>query len=153
MYYQGYHTDFAISLLIEDNNRELKQFLKVGEETLEKAINTCQVSKRIGHISKTIEEEIYKNGYFVLKQLTGHGIGKKLHEDPYILGFLDRPLEETEMIKPGLTIAIEIIYSMGTEKIVYEKDNKWSVITKDKSLSACFEKTIAITDKKLLVLT
>ncbi len=154
VFYKGFHTDFAETYLIGDlYDKKKKKFLEVGRKTLNKAIESCQVYGRLGSISKTIEEEIYKNGYFILKDLTGHGIGKDLHEDPYIFGYLNKPIKKTIILKPGLVIAIEVIYSMGTEEIEYEKDNDWSVVTKDKSLSACFEHTIAITKKKVLVLT
>ncbi len=154
VFYKGFHTDFAETYLIGDlDNKEKRKFLEVGRRTLNKAIKSCQVYGRLGSISQTIEEEIERNGYFILKDLTGHGIGKDLHEDPYVFGYLDKPIEKTIVLKPGLVIAIEVIYSMGSEEIDYEKDNQWSVITKDKSLSACFEHTIAITEKKVLVLT
>jgi methionyl aminopeptidase len=88
-----------------------------------------------------------------MEQLTGHGIGKELHEDPFVPGFLDKPVEKTLKIRPGLVIAIEVIYSMGTEEIAYEKDTEWSIVTSDGSLSACFEHTVAITDKNTCILT
>jgi methionyl aminopeptidase len=88
-----------------------------------------------------------------MKDLTGHGIGKALHEDPFVLNYLDRPINKTYKIKKGLTIAIEIIYSMGAGEMAYERGVSWSVITKDKSISACFEKTIAVTDKNTFILT
>lgn len=153
VYYKGFHTDFAETYLIGDPDQKKLNFLRVGKETLDKAIKNCQVNGRLGQISKTIEEEIYKNNFFILRDLTGHGIGRQLHEDPYVFGYLDIPIEKTILLKPGLVIAIEVIYSLGSEEIAYEKNNNWSVITKDRSLSACFEKTIAFTEKKVLVLT
>ncbi len=87
-----------------------------------------------------------------MKELTGHGIGHELHEDPFVPGFLEKPIEKTYKIKNGLVIAVEIIYAMGREKIAYEAD-EWSIITADHSISACFEKTIAITDENTFILT
>jgi len=75
-----------------------------------------------------------------------------LHEDPYIFGFVDRPINKSTLIKKGLVIAIEIIYAMGTETMIYEDDN-WSIITMDQSLSACFEHTIAVTERGPVILT
>jgi len=153
-YFKGYHTDYADTWVVGDiRNEKVIDFLNTGKLALKKAINAVKVGNYIGDISETIENEIYKNGYFVIKQLTGHGIGRKLHEDPYIFGFKNAPREKTEKIKPGLTIAIEVIYSMGTEKISREKNSHWSIITTDKSLSACFEHTVAVEEKRTLILT
>lgn len=153
MYYQGYHTDYAITVLVGEKDPKKEKFLEIGKQTLEKAIQKAQAGHFLGEISEVIQKEIYGNGYFILKELTGHGVGKDLHEEPYVLGFVDRPVEKTYKIKPGLVIAIEIIYSMGTEKIAYEKGDDWSIITRDKSLSACFERSVAITDKNTVILT
>ncbi len=151
--YQGFHTDYAITKVIgESKNIKINKFLKIGKETLYKAIKKAKIGNRIGHISSVIEKEIKGSGYFIIKELTGHGIGKKLHEDPYVLGFIDLPINKSPMIKKGLVIAIEIIYAMGTEKISYEEDN-WSIITKDRSLSACFEHTVAVTGQGPVILT
>ena len=154
MLYKGWHTDYAITTVIggESKDPKVNKFLKIGEDTLYLAIKEAKIGGRLGSISKVIEREIVGNGYFIIKELTGHGIGKKLHEDPYVFGFVDRPINKTAVIKIGLVIAIEIIYAMGTETMVYEEDN-WSIITKDRSLSACFEHTIAVTDQGPIILT
>lgn len=149
----GLHTDYAITKVVGTNNdKNVHKFLKIGEETLYKAIKEAKPGNHLGNISTVIENEIVGNGYFIIKELTGHGIGKKLHEDPYVFGYLDRPINKTLLIKPGLVIAIEIIYAEGTDKMVYEEDD-WSIRTKDRSLSACFEHTIAVTGQGPVILT
>ena len=154
LYHQGFHTDCAKTMVVgEEEKGEIKRFLDTGREALKKAIEKIKVGGYLGEVSKAIETIIKKNGYFVIKKLTGHGIGKDLHEDPFVFGFLDRPLEKTLKIKPGLVLAVEVIYSMGTEEMVFEKDNDWSIVTKDGSLSACFEKTVAVTKNGVLILT
>lgn len=154
MYFKGYHTDFATTFFIGNNlSNEINHFLETGKKTLFKAIEQAKVGNRIGNISEVIQDEIENQGYFIIKDLTGHGIGKELHADPHVFGYRERPTEKTLLIKPGLTIAIEVIYSKGTEKIKHEKNNNWSIISADGSLTACFEHTIAITEKKTLVLT
>ena len=151
--YKGFHTDYAITRVIgKCRDEKTNKFLRIGEETLYQAIKKAKIGNRLGHISSVIEKEITGNGYFVIKKLTGHGIGKKLHEDPYVFGFVDRPIDQSPLIEKGLVIAIEIIYAMGTDKMIYEEDN-WSIITKDRSLSACFEHTIAVTDQGPIILT
>jgi len=154
MLYKGWHTDHAITKVIggESKDKNINKFLKIGEETLYQAIKQAKIGNRLGNISEVIEKAITGNGYFIIKELTGHGIGRKLHEDPYVFGFVDRPVNKSLLIKKGLVIAIEIIYAMGTDIMIYEKDN-WSIITKDRSVSACFEHTIAVTDKGPVILT
>jgi methionyl aminopeptidase len=154
LYYQGFHTDCAKTMVVgEEEKGEIKRFLDTGREALKKAIEKIKVGGYLGEVSKAIETIIKKNGYFVIKKLTGHGIGRDLHEDPFVFGFLDRPVEKTLKIKPGLVLAVEVIYSMGTEEMVFEKDNDWSIVTKDGSLSSCFEKTVAVTKNGVLILT
>lgn len=154
MLYKGWHTDYAITKVIggESKNKNINKFLKIGEETLYNAIKQAKIGNRLGHISDLIEKSIKSNGYFIIKELTGHGIGRKLHEDPYVFGYLDRPINKSLLIKKGLVIAIEIIYAMGTEHMIYEDDN-WSIITQDRSISACFEHTVAVTDRGPIILT
>lgn len=153
-YYQGFHTDFAETVIIgSTKNQELITFLETGRQALKKAIAQAKVNNRLGDISEAIEQEITKKNYCIIKDLTGHGIGKELHEDPFILGFLDRPKKQTTLINSGLTIAIEVIYSQSSQEIAYEEDGGWSIITKDGSLSACFEHTVAITNQGTTILT
>lgn len=152
--YKGFHTDYATTFVVDNGQKkEVNRFLEVGQETLNLVIKKAKTGNHIGDISKEIEQNIYKNGYHILKELTGHGIGRDLHEDPFVLGFLDREVNKTLKLQAGLVLAIEVIYSMGTEKIAYEAANDWSIRTKDSSLSACFEKTVAIMPKETIILT
>ncbi len=154
MLYKGLHTDYAVTKVVggPSKDEKINKFLKTGEETLYLAIKKAVIGNRVGSISEVIEREIISKGYFIIKELTGHGIGKKLHEDPYVFGYVDKSINKTPLINKGLVIAIEIIYAMGTDIMVYEKDN-WSIITKDRSISACFEHTIAVTDNGPIILT
>ena len=154
VYYKGFHTDHGITMVVGDKTTpEIERFLRTGREALTLAIQQAHVGNRIGHISEAIEKKITGAGYTIMKQLTGHGVGRELHEDPYIPGYVTKSIEKTAQLKPGMVLALEIIYSMGSGDIAYEKGQEWSIITKDKSMSACFEHTIAITDKNTLVLT
>ena len=153
-FYKGFHTDTATTIVIGGNtDEETQKFLDVGRKALDKGIAQVKAGNHLGHISRVIQNEVEGNGYFILKQLTGHGIGRELHEDPYVFNFLDRPIEKTYKMRPGLVIAVEVIYSQGTEEIVHEEEEEWSIITDDHSLSACFEKTIAITEENAYILT
>ena len=151
--YRGYHTDYATSLVVGTVHKpKLEAFLQTGRQALAKGIAQARVNNHLGHISQAIEKEIYAKHFFVLKDLTGHGIGRQLHEDPFVFNYLDRPIEKTERICEGLVIAIEVIYSMGSEEIVYEKRGEWSIKTSDSGLSACFEHTVAIIGDKGYIL-
>ena len=153
-YYRGFHTDYATTFVVgASGDAKTEKFLKVGRETLDKAIQQAKVGNYLGNISEVIEEGIYSNGYHIMEQLTGHGVGHELHEDPFVPGYIDKPLNETLKIRAGLVLAIEVIYSMGTEHIANEKGDNWSIVTADGSLSACFEHTVAITDKNTFILT
>ncbi|QQG44704.1 MAG: type I methionyl aminopeptidase [Candidatus Roizmanbacteria bacterium] len=154
VYYKGYHTDWATTLIVgQKKDEKHKKFLEVGKSTLKKAIEKAKIGRHLGEISALIQKEIEGNGYFVVKELTGHGIGCKLHEEPYIPGFLDKSVKQTPIMKSGLTMAIEVIYSEGTEEMIYEPGENWSIVTKDGSISACFESTVALSDKKTFILT
>lgn len=153
-FYKNFHTDYATTIVIGGVKDEKKRkFLSVGEETLEKAIAVAKAGRHLGEISAVIEKEIKRPGYFILRELTGHGVGRELHEDPFVPGFVNKPVEKTIIMKPGLVIAIEIIYSMGTEEIAYEQAGAWSIKSADNSLTGCFEKSVAITQDTTYILT
>lgn len=151
--YKGYHTDYATSFIIGQPKSVIDQeFLQQGKETLDLAIKELKSGSHLGHISKKISDNLKKYKLSVVKELTGHGIGRQLHEDPFIPGWCDKPIEETIVARPGLVVAIEIIYARGNGKMKYEEDN-WSIITADHSLSACFEHTVAVYENSTLILT
>lgn len=153
MYYKGFHTDFADTLAIGKVSNKIESFLQTGRNTLALAIKKVEKGRKIGEISQTIQKEIEAAGYSIVKELTGHGVGKDLHEDPNIPGFLDRPIENTIMIRRGMVIAIEVIFAMRRGEMEHEENNDWSIRTKDESLSACFEHSVAVTDTNTLILT
>jgi methionyl aminopeptidase len=151
--FKGYHTDFATTFIVGKMKRKDDLiFLKTGKKTLNKAIDKVKMGNYIGEISYTIQNEIEKMKFSIIPELTGHGIGRELHEDPLVPCFLDRPIKKTYKMPEGLVLAIEVIYTKGSGKIKYEKNNNWSLVTKDNSLAACFENTVAITDKEAVIL-
>jgi len=83
----------------------------------------------------------------------GHGVGKSLHEEPEIPGYLAAKIEKTPLLVPGMTIAVEVIYNMGKPDVVYERNDDWTISTEDESLSGLFERTILITEKNPRLLT
>ena len=153
LYYQGFHTDLATTIKVgKTKNAEIDRFLEVGRATLNKAIKQAKVGNFVGNISLTIEEEIKGARYKPVMVLTGHGVGKNLHEDPAIPCFLDQKREKTPKLKAGMTIAIEVIYNLGSPKVVLEDDD-WTISTWDGKISGLFEETVAVTKDGPLVLT
>jgi len=149
MFYKGLHTDMARTIPVQTKN---DIFLKTGEKALKKAIKATKPGNRVGHISKAIEKEIKKAGFSPVKALTGHGVGKKLHEDPQIPCFLKGKIERTSQLKLGMTLAIEVIYTQGKPDVVLAPDG-WTVKTADGKLAGLFEDTVVVTAKGGKVLT
>lgn len=156
MYYQGFHTDTSWTVLVpngdKEENKEKQKFLRVGEEALIAAIKKAAPGSYLGDISQEIQSHIERAGYHVVRELTGHGVGKFLHEDPSIPGFLNRKIEKTGQIKEGMTLAIEVIYTLGQPEILLEADG-WTIATKDGKISALFEGTVAVLSNGPLILT
>lgn len=130
----------------------MARFIQVGWETLEKAIVAAQPGNRLGHISEAIETGLKAAGYDPVRALTGHGIGKDLHEEPSIPTFVDRPLQETPLLEPGMVLAIEVIYAAKSGEIKINQDG-WTVVTRDGSPAGLFEDMIAVTEKGPLICT
>ena len=165
VYFKGLNTDMAETLRVKNQKSkkvipsvsknqkdEIDKFLETGERALNEAIKVARAGNRVGHISKTIQDIVEGSGYSVVRNLVGHGIGKKLHEEPEVPGFLDTDINRTPTLKAGMTIAIEVIYNMGGSDVFLSKDG-WTIKTRDKSLSGVFERTIAITQNEPLILT
>jgi methionyl aminopeptidase len=156
IYYKGFHTDVSWSILVpggpKKDELEKKKFLQAGEEALTAAIKKALVGNYIGQISQEIQNRIEAAGYHVVRELTGHGVGKVLHEDPSIPGYLDQNYQKTTKIQSGMVLAIEIIYTLGKPDIVLEADG-WTITTKDGKISALFEGTVAVGPSGPLILT
>ena len=153
-YFGGFHTDCAISFMVGDSRDEtIERFLQAGKDALIDAIKAVKVGNYIGDISKAFQDRIESEGYSIIRRLTGHGVGKELHEEPYVPCFVSKPREQTVKITPGLVIAVEVMYAMGSGEMIQEPGNDWSLITKDGSLSAQFEHSLAVSDKNTLILT
>lgn len=158
VYYKGYHTDMAETVLVQGAKykaqEDKQRFLMIGKKALDAGIKQAVLGNRIGHISKAIQEIIEaEGGYSVVRSLIGHGVGKKLHEDPEVPGFLEGPISKTPLLMEGMTLAIEAIYNMGTADVVYAGTDDWAIKSADGSLSAVFERTIAIAAHGPLILT
>lgn len=149
LFYKGLHTDIARTVPVQ-TKKDI--FLKTGEKALKKAIKATKPGNRVGHISKAIGKEIKKSGFSPVKALTGHGVGKKLHEDPQIPCFLKGKIKRTPELAPGMTLAIEVIYTQGKPDVVLADDG-WTVKTADGGVAGLFEDTVVVTAKGGKVLT
>ena len=160
VYYEGFFTDMSETIRVRNSKFEIRnskldeidEFLETGGFALNEAIKKAKIGNRVGHISKTIQDIVEDKGYSVVRDLIGHGVGRKLHEEPGIPGYLVGKIENTPLLKEGMTIAIEVIYNMGKSGIKYS-DDQWTIRTQDKSLSGLFERTVAITKKGPVILT
>jgi len=147
-FYNGYNSDQCWTVEVGTSKEEC--FLSTGKKALEKAIEQAHPGNRVGDISEAIQKEIESAGFSVSRDLVGHGVGKKLHESPYIPGYVS--LNRGKKLKEGMSLAIEVIYQKGNYPIV-TGDDGWTVETADKSLSAVFEHSVGITSGDPLVFT
>jgi methionyl aminopeptidase len=152
IYYRGFNTDMSWSKSADEPVTTTGKFLRAGEETLKLAIDQLKPGHHVSDISKVIQTNLNRFGYSPVKELTGHGVGRKLHEEPMIPGFAPKNIGPTPLLVPGMVLAIEIIYAMGSPQVFLEEDG-WTIGTADGSLSGLFEKTVAITETGPYVLT
>jgi len=148
--YNGFQGDAAISLIVGNGNKQAKKLVEVTKGALEAGINAAHNGARLGDISVAIQYYAESRGYSVVREYTGHGIGRQMHEEPQIPNF-GKPGEGSEL-KKGMTLALEPMLNIGDWRTRVGSDG-WLVLTADGSLSAHFEHTIAITDSKPEVLT
>lgn len=147
--YQGFFADAAVTIGIGEISKQAERLIKITELALKKAIKMARPKKTLGDIGWIIQKTAEDNGLKVIKNLTGHGIGKKLHEDPVIYNFGGKG--EGIKLESGMVLAIEPMLAIGTEKIIQRPDESWA--TEDGSLSAHFEHTVAIMEKGSQILT
>ncbi|TET30407.1 type I methionyl aminopeptidase [Candidatus Aerophobetes bacterium] len=147
---QGYYADGAFTFPVGKISSKKKRLLEVTRAALYEGIGQIKPGNRIGDISSAIQRHVEKHGYSVVKTLFGHGTGEFLHEEPIIPNFGKE--RQGEKLREGMVLAIEPMVNQGGSE-VRVLPNKWTVVTKDGSLSAHFEHTIAILDGKATILT
>jgi methionyl aminopeptidase len=147
----GYYGDSAITVPIGQPNDSVKRLLRVTEESLELAIDKVRAGNRLFDISGTVERHVTSNGFSVVREFVGHGIGTSLHEEPQIPNYIDRN-SENPRLKPGMVLAIEPMVNAGKPETKVLSD-KWTAVARDGSYSAHFEHMVAVTDNGPWVLT
>lgn len=147
----GFHGDSAYTFAIGDPGDEVMQLLKVTKESLYKGIEKAIFGCRVGDIAWAIQDHTErKHGYGVVRDLVGHGVGRKLHEDPQVPNFGKRG--NGPKLNPGVTLAIEPMINMGTKDVYYERDG-WTVRTKDGKPSAHYEHSVCVQKGKADILS
>lgn len=151
MLYQGWNLDTSISFVVGESNESLEYFMAVGKKALAKAIGVATAGNSVYDISFQIEKTITRAGFSPTYELTGHGVGKKLHENPLIPNVTNKA-DRRKLLTAGDTLAIEVMYAQGQCDLVLAKDG-WTYETADGSLTALFEETILVTDGVAEILT
>jgi methionyl aminopeptidase len=152
MFYKGFHTDTATTVVC-GRNPEVQKFLEVGKLALKKAIEQAKPGKQIADISRAMQEVIESSGYSAVRALTGHGVGRQLHEQPAIPCFDVGDGRHSPTITPGMVLAIEVMYNEGGMDVEYKNDDGWTIVTADGKISGLFEQTVAVTSQGTFVLT
>ena len=146
----GYNGDAARTFLVGNVSEEAKRLVEVTKQAFFEGIKYAKKGNRIGDIGHAIQEFVEKNGYSVLKEFQGHGIGRSMHEDPGIPNY--GKAGKGPRIEPGMTLAIEPMVIMGKPDIL-ELDDGWTIISEDGTQTAHYENTILITEKEPEILT
>jgi len=148
--YKGFHTDMAITVPVGKVSSDILRLIRITKKSLKRGIKKMKPGNTIGDIGNTIQRYVESQGFNVVRELCGHGIGREIHEDPKILNYGKR--HTGEKIKEGMVLCIEPMITMGDWKLKKSKDGHgWE--TQDGSLSAHFEHTIAVTKDRCKILT
>ncbi|MCD6555071.1 MAG: type I methionyl aminopeptidase [Chloroflexi bacterium] len=148
--YKGFQGDAAITVAVGEVSPAARRLLEVTAGALEAGIAQCRAGQHMGDVSAAIQNYAESRGFSVVREYTGHGIGRKMHEDPQIPNFGEPG--RGALLRPGMTFALEPMVTMGTWR-TRVLDNGWTVVTLDGQLSAHFEHTIAVTDDEPEILT
>lgn len=148
VFLDGWHSD--LSYTVEVGTNKHKKFLEVGKNALKAGIEAFRTGNTLGDIGNAMQSIVEDTGYSVSRDLVGHGIGKNLHEDPYVPGY--GVSGQGPKLKEGMVFAIEVIYQKGDPemKII---DDDWTIVTKDGSLAGLFEETVVLTKNGPEILT
>ncbi len=147
----GYYGDSALTVAVGEVSEQARRLMRVTEESLELAIQQVRSGNRLFDVCGTVERHVVSNGFSVVREFVGHGIGTKLHEEPQIPNYVDRK-NENPRLKPGMVLAIEpMVNAGGPESRV--RGDKWTAVTRDGSCSAHFEHCVAVTENGPWVLT
>ena len=147
----GYYGDSALTVAVGEVSEEVKRLLKVTEESLELGIRQMVAGNRLFDVCGAVERHVTSNGFSVVREFVGHGIGTSLHEEPQVPNYVDRR-NENPRLKEGIVLAIEPMVNAGRPDTKVLSD-RWTAVTKDGSFAAHFEHCVAVTSNGPWVLT
>lgn len=150
--YKGYHGDSAITVGVGEIDAESRRLMDVTAEALQIGIEAATPGSWTTDISKAVQKYVEGQGYSVVREYTGHGIGRNMHEDPQILNYYEPRIGGRVRLRPGMTFALEPMVNVGDWKTKVLGDN-WTVVTADGTRSAHFEHTVAVTQNGPEILT
>lgn len=148
--FKGFYGDSAVTIPVGKIDSKVERLLSVTRESLDEGIKQVIAGNRISDISKAVQAYVEGNGFSVVRQFVGHGIGSELHEPPEIPNFYQG--EHTARLQPGMVLAIEPMVNTGTHKVKVLRDG-WTVVTSDKQPSAHFEHSVAVTEDGPFILS
>jgi methionyl aminopeptidase len=148
--YKGFVADHAVTAIVGEAGAEARKLVDITKGALDEGIRHLKPGARLGEVSNAIQSYVESAGFGVVREYVGHGVGRKMHEEPQVPNF--GPKESGPVLKKGMVLALEPMVTVGDWR-TRQLDDKWTVVTADGSLAAHFEHTIAVTDDGPLVLT
>ncbi|PIG95123.1 type I methionyl aminopeptidase [Gloeocapsopsis sp. IPPAS B-1203] len=150
-YHQGFHGDSCVTIAVGEVTPEAAKLIQVAEEALYKGIAQVKAGNYLMDIAGAIQDHVETNGFVIVEDFTGHGVGRNLHEEPSVFNFRTREMPNVKL-RAGMTLAIEPILNAGS-KLTRTLSDRWTAVTVDNSLSAQFEHTVLVTDSGYEILT
>ncbi len=150
-YFEGYHGDSCITICVGDAPQEAQTLSRVAKEALMAGLSQVKAGNTLLDIAGAVEDHVKANGFSVVEDYTGHGVGRNLHEEPSVFNFRTDELPNVTL-RPGMTLAIEPILNAGSKACRTLRD-QWTVVTRDGSLSAQWEHTVLVTSDGCEILT
>ena len=150
-YFDGYHGDSCITVCVGDVSEDARKLSRVAQESLMAGLSQIRAGNTLLDIAGAVEDHVKANQFSVVEDYTGHGVGRNLHEEPSVFNFRTNDLPNVKL-RPGMTLAVEPILNAGSNACRTLKD-RWTVVTKDGSLSAQWEHTIVVTSDGCEILT
>ncbi len=150
-YYQGFHGDSCITIAVGEVTPEAAKLIRVAEEALYKGIEQVKAGNCLLDLAGAIQDHVVANGFSIVEDFTGHGVGRNLHEEPSVFNFRTHEMPNVKL-RAGMTLAIEPILNAGSKHTRILPD-KWTAVTVDNALSAQFEHTVLVTETGYEILT
>lgn len=150
----GYCGDAALTIAVGTPSPVVRRLLDVTRQALDLALAEARPGERWSRIARLVQDSVERAGFGVVREFVGHGIGRDMHEEPKVPNYVDRKSRNSDFqLVPGMTLAVEPMVTAGAPDVDFRDRDRWTVITKDRSMAAHFEHTIAVTDSGIDILT